>query len=197
MDWRTGDHYTGREFERDIFGTFRITPAYQRALREAKEKAAREGRSVVPYHIAERLVTEHYGGDPTNSDRPFAKDLRIEVCDALGLESETELDRVKIYSAVGTPLDLHGIDALVRYDDGRLVVDVTLDATLDPHKFVYKADFIISEIAAPEEADFESQVDGWAEKVGTLLKQRLKQAPPRGKAKWNKDHWEFVRGPAA
>lgn len=73
--------------------------------------------------------------DPTNPEKDFLRELRIEVADALGIgQDEKALDRLCVYTAVGSPLDiLHKIDFFIEYEqkDGRILL-VKCDLTEDP-----------------------------------------------------------------
>src|SRR3989338_1180984 len=58
------------------------------------------------------LVKKYQPFDPTNPQKPFLKDLKLEMAEVLGLESDEDMDRIKIYTAVNSILDIDfGIDA--------------------------------------------------------------------------------------
>ncbi|MBI4714269.1 hypothetical protein HY771_03755 [Candidatus Uhrbacteria bacterium] len=142
------DFYTGRMNETDVFGRFRPSKDFEDAYRAiAKENG------FVAYKTALDLVRKHTDQDPVNPIQPFAKELRIAVIDALSLETEEQMDRLKFYTAVGTAADIfHGIDGWFEYtdDDGNKII-VTLDVTTNPKKETWKADVIIQEVADPSE----------------------------------------------
>lgn len=87
---------------------------------------------------------------PSDPEPRFAGDLFATVAGRLGIEDWSEL---KLYSSVGTPLDIfHGVDAFFEYRGGV----VTIDVTLNQHKDVYKADYVVN----PETTDLEVVADG-------------------------------------
>lgn len=76
--------------------------------------------------------------DPTNPEKDFLRDLRIEVADRLGIgNDEQALDRLRAYTAIGSPLDLlHGVDCFMEYEKKNGAnLRVFMDITNDPeHK---------------------------------------------------------------
>ena len=57
---------------------------------------------------------ERRAQDPANPEKRFANDLRVQIADKLGLATFEELERLKYYTAIGSPLDFfHGVDAFV------------------------------------------------------------------------------------
>lgn len=166
-----GDFYTGKMNERDVFGSFRPSPKF----REAYRAIAREN-GYVGYEASLDLVRKHGTQDPLNPEKPFANELRLAVIEALGLETEEEMDRVKFFTAVETPADqFHGIDGWIEYEtqDGRRIV-VTVDVTKNPNKDEWKADVIIPEITDPSEDEdaFLAQAETYGGKVVDYIQDR-------------------------
>lgn len=84
--------------------------------------------------------------DPTNPPKDFLRELRIEVADALGIgQDEEALERLRIYTAVGSPLDiLHKIDFFIEYEqkDGS-ISRVKCDLTEDPARKKNMGDILV------------------------------------------------------
>lgn len=163
------DYYSGRMNERDVLGEFKSTLEGVKAFRaEAGERGyITRGRAI-------ELVRQFTKDDPTNPAKPFAKELRLAVIDELGLEDDEVMDRIRFYSAVGTPLDVfHGIDGWIEFfpDDGfpRMV---TLDVTMDPGKVEHKADVIVQGMSDPSEDEdrFLDAVADYARDIAATLK---------------------------
>jgi len=146
------DFYSGRMNERDALGEFR---ASAEGLRAFKEEANERG--YIPRGRAIELVRKYTKEDPTNPSKPFSKELRLAVLDELGLVDDTDLDRVRVHTAVGTPLDVfHGVDGWIEFvpERGSPVV-VTLDVTMDTGKLEHKADIIVQQFPDPTEDENE------------------------------------------
>ncbi len=164
-----GDFYTGKMNERDVFGLFKPTPKFREAYRAVAKETGYVG-----YEASLDLVRKHGTQDPLNPDKPFANELRLAVIEALGLETEEEMDRVKFYTAVETPADqFHGIDGWIEYEtaDGRRIV-VTVDVTKNPNKDAWKADVIIPEISDPSEDEdrFIAQAEEYGQQVASVIR---------------------------
>jgi hypothetical protein len=115
------DGYTGHLFEEEVLGTCRV-----------------EWHGYMTFHKSMDLVRSHQPCDPTDPSPRQANNFHARVAMAMGLEDWSEL---KLYSALGTPLDyLHGIDGFFEFK-GRVV---TFDLTINPNKDEYKADIIIT-----------------------------------------------------
>ncbi|MBI4437849.1 hypothetical protein HY631_02765 [Candidatus Uhrbacteria bacterium] len=168
----THDFYSGRLNERDVLGEFRGTSEYGAAFREAANE-----RGYVTYDRAMELVRRYSSEDPLNPKKPFARELRLAVLDELGFEEDADTDRVKFYSAVGTPLDVfHGVDAWIELvtQRGRRHA-VTLDVTMNPGKETHKADVIVQAIPDPSE-DEKGFLDAVYQIYGPEVAQRLRDA---------------------
>jgi hypothetical protein len=152
-DRRSGrEFYSGRLSERDMLGEFKGGDDY----RKAYLNAANEDGFMIR-HQAIELIRKFSESDPRNPSKPFAKELRMAVIEELGLEESEDMDRVKFFSAVGTPLDhFHGVDAWVEFDSGRGGPRmVTLDVTLNTEKETHKADIIVQKVPDPSENEDE------------------------------------------
>lgn len=54
--------------------------------------------------------------DSANPEKDFLRDLRLAVADELGIVKEEELDGLRAYTAVGSPLEhMHGINFFIEY----------------------------------------------------------------------------------
>jgi|GEM_PF-1304401 len=138
---------TGGLAERSFFGD-RKTPT-KKYLEQKRNVATENG--YVKFKDSLNLVRDNYDGDPTNPEKRLPHDLLVEIrCRIFGDEfSDEEGDRLKFYSAIGTPLDLyHGIDGWFEFIDlaNRQVI-VTVDVTENLEKASAgdknKADLII------------------------------------------------------
>lgn len=165
------EFYSGKMNERDTFGEPKRGKGYTAAWRA---KAAESG--YLKFDDALKLVREHLEQDPTNPAKPFAKELRLAVIDGLGLETDEDMDRVRFYSAIGTPADVfHGVDAWMEYETpNRQRLVITLDATRNPSKDSAKADVVIPEISDPaeDEKKFLEQVGTYGEEIAHMLRER-------------------------
>ncbi|MBI4457790.1 hypothetical protein HY633_02405 [Candidatus Uhrbacteria bacterium] len=146
--------YSGNEFEYDLFGQVDIRdPKY---LVELAKATTDKQTGYVPFRQAVDLAKKFQPGDPTNPKKDFLRELRIELVDKLGLETEKDADAVKVFTAVKTPLDaFHGADAFVTFTKNGKEILVTLDASLRKDKITgidkSKADVLIGEMPMPEE----------------------------------------------
>lgn len=165
---RGSERYTGKMNERDFIGEVDVqNPAYLTAV-----SVAQRPDGYVTFRAALRLAKQHQPWDPTNPQKDFSRDLRLEVIDRLGLATET-YDRVKCYTAVGTPFDiLHGVDGFLELEDPatRTVRRVTFDLSLRD-KGGQKADLLIPELPDPqgEETAYLSAVKQHGEAVVAQL----------------------------
>ncbi len=164
------EFYSGRLNESDVLGDFRPTPDGVKAF-----KAEAGDRGYIARGRAIELVREFTKEDPTNPGKPFARELRLAVIDELGLEDEGDMDRIRFYSAVGSPLDIfHGVDGWIEFvpDKGSPSM-VTIDVTLNPEKLTHKADIIVQEVPDPTENEkrfLELVYDEYAPKVADQLR---------------------------
>lgn len=106
---------SGKVSEYFALGEIRQTEAY---LKELKRVANERG--YVSWENSFKLVRKFSPYNPTHPhQKPFLSDLRIALIDELGITAEKDMDRVKIYTAVGSPLDFwHGTDLVIEVEDG-------------------------------------------------------------------------------
>ncbi len=139
---------TGHLFEWQYIGEIDTkNPAYQKALQEAVSSEERAGMTdgYIRFRKAMELVKKFQPYDPANPNKHFARDIRVELQDLLGLTTEEEMDRVKFYTAVGSPLDKrHSVDAFIEYTDkSGETFRATFDLTTNPQKQAYKTDIVV------------------------------------------------------
>lgn len=172
----------GAEFEWDLFGSVdRNNPAYERELK----KVTKPNGSVF-YRDALSLVKKFQPGDPKNPERGFARDLRIEILDELGLTDEKDMDRLEFYTAVGSPFDQwHGVDSFFEL---RQKLGASLRVTLDAatvselEKIARgqnpKADILISgkELHLDDEAKLEEEQKRIAKQIVAIFRSQQKTA---------------------
>ncbi|MDD4995250.1 MAG: hypothetical protein PHW53_02185 [Patescibacteria group bacterium] len=166
--------YTGRQYEADYFGAIdlndeklheeiakRKQPSknpkfeYFMTFRDALEVAKK-------FQPIDKSDPERHRVDPANPRAPLLRDLKESLIDLMNL-GEKDADKLKLYTAVNSPLDwLHGTDAFVDYD-GRII---TLDLTLKPSAEGKKADVVITgELPAPDDP---AEEDKYLERVGQI-----------------------------
>ena len=133
---------TGDIFEWQFIGQVDTkNPEYQKALWEAQNEEDKEG--LKDGYIRFKKFQPY---DPTNPDKPFARDIRIALQELLKLTSDEEMDKVKFYTASGTPLDkFHGVDAFIEYEENPQEdpYRATFDFTMNPQKQAYKGDIVV------------------------------------------------------
>ena len=174
---------SGRMNELDTFGKFLAKEGYQQALEAVETGEKKYVNHSDSLDLIRRFATE----DPTNPTKQFTRELRLAVIDALKLEEDEDLDRVRFFTAVGTPADIfHGIDGWIEYvqPNGKTVL-VTLDTSLrKKEEGEFKADFIIPEIAdAVTDGElFDSQVATYGGTIAQRIKDNLESARPRRRA---------------
>lgn len=116
----------------------------------------------VPYCRSMNMVKKYQPWDPTDPSSRAANNLQVLIAEALSIEDYSE---VKLYTAVGSPLDIwHGIDGFVEW----MGFTVTIDLTANPLKESYKADIIIHE----DEIYDQEQLRIVAEQIAQLLQQK-------------------------
>lgn len=164
----------GTEFEWDIFGAVDTNnPEYQKELAKVTKP-----NGFVFFPDAMKLVKKFQPGDPENPERGFARDLRIEIIDQLGLVEEKDMDRVKFYTAVGslerTPLDhWHSIDGFfeIEMENGPPII-ITLDATtIDTEEKIKRGQKVTADIVVGEKWLNLADEKGLPEKTAQLAKE--------------------------
>lgn len=103
---------------------------------DALPRCSWQSKDYLPYQKALTLVKESQSWDPTDPPTRALNDLHYLLAEVL----EVELGEVKVYSAVGSPLDyFHGVDLFLEFGE----VTITVDLTANPKKIEHRADFII------------------------------------------------------
>ncbi len=119
---------SGKLYEARFLGQAEVDSEFVEAMRALPT----DPRGRIPREAAFRTLKEHYAGDPTNPKGVHAKELRGAMLDALGLD-EGDFDKLKLYSAVGTPIDvLFGVDAFLELEDPK--TRQTVRATSDDRR---------------------------------------------------------------
>lgn len=139
---------TGHLFEWQYIGEIDTkNPKYQTELEKVRREEEKAGMTdgYIRFRKAMELAKKFQPYDPTNPNKHFARDIRIELQDLLGLTTEEEMDRVKFYTAVGSPLDRrHSVDAFIEYTDEKgETFRATFDLTTNPQKQAYKTDIVV------------------------------------------------------
>ncbi|QQG42766.1 MAG: hypothetical protein HYW15_00915 [Candidatus Giovannonibacteria bacterium] len=150
-----------------------------------------EIKMYVPYDEAIKIAKDLQREDPTNPKKLFLKDLRLAVIDALGLVDEKAMDRVKIYTAVDSPLDhWHGVDVFIEFEDenGKSSKIVTFDASIKDEKIEsereavkkeIKADILIDKVPDPDVDGIKPYLEK-VEEIAKLAVEALKTRPSLG-----------------
>lgn len=111
----------GKENEAEFLGAVaQDNPAYLKLLKkhglnpESPEYDEHGKPAYLSFKDAVKIARESQPWqDPHNPEKDFLRDLRLAVADELGVP-EAELERVRAYTAVGSPLDrMHGINFFV------------------------------------------------------------------------------------
>lgn len=187
--------YSGREFEWSMFGsslkwTRDFENDFKKVLSETSLKIVqeilkgteipKEARKVVNESLKEirnnkekiiEVVKKYQNFVPTNPSPDFLRELRLAIIDELGLEGK-EMDRVKAYSTLGSPLDVIGIDGFLTWKVNGKEAIVTFDATLRKEKleeFFGEADIVFGELPDPKEDE-----EGYLKAIGGLAEKAVK-----------------------
>lgn len=191
-------NYTGKEYEYDLLGTLDTeSPLFQAELKKLQEAAISRGfhprqADSLPYKAAVELTKKFQPSDPTNPQKAFAKELRLALADKLGLESDEQLDKLKIFTSLRGPLDAHGIDGFISFlcpagKDGEQEVMVSFDVTKNPNKDEVRkaADMLIGgDIPDPsdegyKEKDYLEIIDRYAGEMAEIIQQKRQQRETR------------------
>lgn len=182
--------YTGRIFERELFGEFDASdPAYQAELKRLMRVDVR-GNWHVTFDDSVYLVRKYTKDNPTDPSKTFLRDLRLEILDALGRRKLLPDDAVKAYVSVGTPLDLkHKADAFFAIKQNSHEEIIRLDASIRPEKAEAAAagekgaEIFVGEHDVPDavqEPDkYLEAVARYADKVLVILSERRRQNEER------------------
>jgi len=116
--------------------------------------------------------------DPANPSAPLLRDIKEALIDQWNLSDE-EADELKLYTAVGSPLDLfHAVDAFVEYRGEIITLDLTLRPESDTGQ--KRADVIISgELPSPDDPSTE---DAYIKRVddisADIAEEYMNKLPP-------------------
>ncbi|MDO8523067.1 MAG: hypothetical protein Q7S12_02165 [bacterium] len=112
-EYRGHEENSGKLNEHFTLGEINPTPEYLKELKDVQKK-----NGYVSYEDSLHLVRKFSPYDPINPAKPFLNDLRIEFIDALGFTKDEDMDRIKIFTAVGSPLDhWHGADVFIEIEN--------------------------------------------------------------------------------
>lgn len=167
---------SGKLSEYFALGEIRQTEAYVRELKKIQNE-----RGYVSWKDSLKLARKFSPYDPTDPhNKPFLNDLRIAFIDELGFTEEKDMNRVKIFTAVGSPLDVwHGIDAFLEIEDknGRVSKIIGFDAKemadspeTREHVHDKKADIVIFMKDIP---DAEAESKEYDAKMGEIAKEAV------------------------
>ncbi|KKT56108.1 MAG: hypothetical protein UW81_C0011G0010 [Candidatus Giovannonibacteria bacterium GW2011_GWC2_44_9] len=140
-----------------------------------------ETKMYLPYREAVKLAKDIQQDNPASPKKPFMRDLRDAIVHKMDFKNAKNAERLKIYTAVGTPLDhFHKADMFVELEDedGKNSKIATGDATINKEKISdkdKKADVLIGEIPDPTEnkEEYNFAVAELAEKFTAVLKAKL------------------------
>ncbi len=175
-----GEYYSGRNLEKDIFGKMSRSKAYTEAENALTAEINKQGAGrFVESNEMRDLIKLHYKEKPTEPRKEFAKDVRFEIADQLGIGTDEEMDRLRFYTAVDSLYDImSGVDAWIEMDMGDLgVAEVRLDATLNPAKNTRnaKADVVVRKVPRSSHGEdaYLNVVERYGEQIAKLLKKRM------------------------
>ena len=150
----------GREFEDLMVGRVDINnPQHRKEWLILRDKCANKGKTnnYVGFDDGVELAKKFQPYDPTNPNKPFARDIRIELMDILqknGLItfSDEDQDRIKFYTLVDTGVDkMSGIDSILEFKSlSGKIYPVNFDLTINPYKVSKDADVIVHTMAYPK-----------------------------------------------
>lgn len=171
-----GDFTTGRITERDLFGEFKKSKTY---IEEHRRLANQTG--YIGYDHDMGLIRDNYIQEPTNPEKPFAKELRMAVIDDLGLNTNEEMSRVRFYTSVGTTLDYnHGVDGWFEFDlEKGGTRKITIDVTTNPNKDTWKANIIFQREDFPDPCDGEEEFLAVVAECKDLIMEELRPQKKR------------------
>lgn len=173
------EYYSGRDFEKDLVGAIDTkNPAYAARLKQLQALAVNRGwqpnqADALPFEDAMKLTKEFQPWpDSEDPQKAFAKDLRLAVADALKLNNEQDLSRLKFYTAVDGSLDAHHIDffVILASTAGREEY-VAFDITKNPEKDrpVGTDMILVRDIPDPSDPDYNEKE--YLAKIDEIAKQ--------------------------
>lgn len=187
------NRYSGKEYEFDLVGEIKIDdPAYKQELAKLQEAVRARGyqpkrSDSLPFREAVELTKKFQPGDPTNPQKDFAREIRLALAEKLGLENDQEMNRLKFYTSVGSPLDAHGIDGFFTfsYIDAQGYPKecvVSFDVTRNPDKDeTLRADLLIGgDIPDPSDQGFNEKeylkkIDEYAAEGSAVLREKMQR----------------------
>jgi len=136
-------------------------------------------KTYMPFPEALKLAKDLQRDNPAEPKKLFMRDLRNRIAELLELGAD-DGKRLKIYTAVGTPLDFyHHTDMFVELEDetGQASKITTGDASINAVKITNnetKADVLIDEIPDPmeNEREYKDKVDEIARRFVDVLKSK-------------------------
>ncbi|MBI5077137.1 hypothetical protein HZB94_02035 [Candidatus Falkowbacteria bacterium] len=132
MSAKIPDGTTGKILEEEYFGRVMVggekAAAAQKVFMELSGgQTPEQARGRLPFMSAVRFAKAvQPWQSPTLPKRKVARDLLDFVCEDMGIDPESEeAEHLEFYTSVGSPLDLHGVDAFIEYRGVRALIDVT------------------------------------------------------------------------
>jgi len=181
--------YTGRLHESKWLGEVDAGDAMVREMQQYKKPSKNPKfefwinfddslKLVKKFQPIDKTDPEKKRVDAANPEAPLLRDVKEALIDQMNL-TDKQADNLKLYTAVGSPMDVfHGADAIIEYD-GKVV---TIDLTLKPVDEGKKADVVVAgDLPAPDDPETEDaylqRVDDIAASVKTILKVAEKRGP--------------------
>jgi len=163
------EFYSGKEYEYDLVDKPNVDdPAYIGEFKRLQAKASeRDGKNYVgnylPYEDSLALAKKFQPADPTNPRKPFAKELRLACAEVLGLETEEELDRIKIYTCLGgeqSPADrYHDVDFFISLEsEDEQEEKITFQISKDPNTVTRADVFVRDDVPDPSDDNFDTNI---------------------------------------
>lgn len=183
---RSGDYglrefYSGRMHERDILGEPKWSPKFiarHRALvNKYKERARVPGYA--PFKPVVKLIRELTPDDPTNPEKEFPTDVRLELIEKFGLSGQ-DSDRLRYYSALKTAVDTHhGTDGWFEYEDprGRIAI-ARIDASIREEKVRYAGEreaIVVDSLPNTDEDAYIPAMEEYANEIYELLSYKMRR----------------------
>jgi len=183
--WGMEQGVTGEEDETGLLGFIDKTKYIQLLEKggiDLKDKDNPELLSYVPFEKSSFLVRESQPWkDAANPKTDFLRELRLAVAEALEIpEDDAALDKLKIYTAVGSHLDLfHGVDAFIEWEQEKEepALRVDFDVTQKPETKTPQENTVIintNQLADPKEDEkkYLDQIKSIARHIAELLKKQ-------------------------
>jgi len=190
MRFEAAELYTGPEYEFDLVNQVNAGhPNCQKTLKAEQEKAIinhpgwqpRQLNSL-PFREAVEFTKKFQPFDPANPTSDFAREFRLAMAENLGLEEDSDLEKLKLFTAVQSPLDAHHIDFFVTYAPKQSEeYFIGLDITKQPKKDepLKGADMLIGgDIPDPSDDNFSEEnylkiINDYARQAVGILKDKV------------------------